>query len=733
MKSPSPADTPAATTPGLPDLPDLASPLCYTNRELSWLEFNARVLEEGLDETVPLLDRLKFLAIVSSNFDEFFQIRVGGLKEQLHAGVEERNADGLSPQEQLKRISMRTHELVDAQYKCFREIVMPGLEQIGIRFRKVRDLGGKQKEFVDNYFTDVVFPVLTPLAVDPAHPFPHVLNKSLNIAVTLRGTGRGRRHETSLAIVQVPGVLDRLVRLPEEASADGGGQIDYVLLGDLIAAKSINLFPGLKVLSTFSFRVSRNADLDVDEDEADDLLKAIEKELRARNRGEAVRLEHHADADPETLDRIRTALGLDAEDCYAVQGPLQLSDFLGLYGVEAGVKYREAPYTPQPSPLLRDTAHIFEAIQKQDILLHHPYESFGAVIDFIRQAANDPNVLAIKQTLYRAGSDSPIMAELQRAAENGKQVTVLVELRARFDEQANIKWARALEKAGVHVVYGLIGLKTHCKVALVVRREGSQIRRYVHLGTGNYNPSTARMYGDVGLFTCKEAFGADATALFNLLTGYGRAPSWHRLCVAPIGLRERVIELIDREAKIAADGGRGRIIAKMNSLVDPLVIQALYRASRAGVEIDLIIRGICCLRAGVPGLSERIRVRSIVDRFLEHSRIFYFEAGGAGEVYCSSADWMPRNFIRRVETMFPIEDPVLRTRMVDEILAGMLADNVKARILQPDGTWKRVERGPDEPEWRSQFRFMERAKSSSSAAAPEHFAVRTIHSEPPEK
>lgn len=700
--------------------PDLSDPSCYINRELSWIEFNARVLEEALDEAVPLLDRLKFLGIVSSNFDEFFQIRVGGLKEQLQAGVEERNADGLSPQEQLRRISLRTHELVQTQYDCFRSTVMPGLESIGIHIRKVRDLKDTQREFVEKYFLDVVFPVLTPLAVDPSHPFPHVLNKSLNIAVTLRGVEAARRHETSLAIVQVPAVLDRLVKLPEIEP----GATDFVLLGDLIGSKASELFPGLKVMSTFSFRVTRNADLDVDEDEADDLLVAIEKELRARNRGEAVRLEHHADADPETLERIRVALHLEPEDCYPVHGPLQLSDFMGLYGLEIGAKHREVPYTPQTPAMLRDSGNLFDTIQKRDILLHHPYESFGPVVDFIRQAANDPNVLAIKQTLYRAGTDSPIVAALQRAAENGKQVTVLVELRARFDEQANIKWARALEKAGVHVVYGLIGLKTHCKVALVVRREGARIRRYVHLGTGNYNPSTARLYGDVGLFTCKEAFGADATALFNLLTGYGRAPSWHRLCVAPLGLRERVIDLIDREAKIAAEDGHGRVIAKMNSLVDPLVIQALYRASMAGVKIYLIVRGICCLRPGVPGLSENIRVCSIVDRFLEHSRVFYFEAGGKGEVYCSSADWMPRNFIRRVETMFPIEDGDIRKRLVNEILAGMLADNIKARILGPDGSWKRTVRQQGEAEWRSQVRFMELARNPAVPLTPAPFEVR---------
>ncbi len=705
-----------------PETADLTSPSSYINRELSWLEFNARVLEEAQDPSVPMLDRLKFLGIMSSNFDEFFQIRVGGLKEQMHAGVEERNADGLSPQEQLRRISARTHEIVAAQYACFREQVLPEIEKAGIVIRKVRDLDGVQKAFIDTYFTEFVFPVLTPLAVDPAHPFPHILNKSMNVAVTLRGAGQARRHDLSLAIVQVPAVLDRFVKLPDETP----GRTEFALLGDIIATKVPALFPGLKVVHTFSFRVTRNADLDVDEDEADDLLTAIEQELRARNRGEAVRLEHHADADAATLERLRLALKLDPEDCYTIQGPLQLNDFMALYGLEAGASLRETPYTPQVPAALRDVESIFTAIQKQDILVHHPYESFTCVADFIRQAAADPNVLAIKQTLYRAGTDSPIVAALQRAAENGKQVTALVELRARFDEQANIKWARALEKAGVHVVYGLIGLKTHCKVALVVRREGTQIRRYVHLGTGNYNPSTARLYGDVGLFTCKEPFGADATALFNLLTGYGRAPSWHRLSVAPVGLRERVIELIDRETQNAAAGRSARIIAKMNSLVDPQVIQALYRASKAGVSVDLVIRGICCLRPGVPGLSDNIRVRSIVDRFLEHSRIFYFEAGGAGEVYCSSADWMPRNFVRRVEAMFPIEDRPLRDRMVEEILKTMLGDNVKARLLQPDGSWVRVRRGPDEPERRSQFQFMELARSATTSGKTIPFEVRPV-------
>ncbi len=695
----------------------LDDPTLFINRELSWLEFNQRVLDEALDPQVPILERLKFLAISASNLDEFFMVRVAGLKQQLAGGVVETSADGLRPAEALARISVRAQRMVAEQYRVLRNEILPGLGQIGIRVLVPSELDGEQKKLLGSHFTNHLYPALTPLAIDPGHPFPHLRNRTLNLAIALdRGVGGRAGAVAGFAVVQVPAVLGRFVEVPQPQARRA-----YVLLEDAIAMHVGDLFPGTRILGVWPFRVTRNFDLNYDEDESADLLQTIQKEVRRRDRGNAVRLEIGHGADPGVRRFLADALRLGNDDVYAVDGPLHLAD-LGVLGAgdDHPREARDEPAAPQQVPRLRDAASTFEAIALQDVLLQHPYETFEHVVDFIEEAADDPNVLAIKQTLYRTSGDSPIVKALARAAEAGKQVTALVELKARFDEENNILWARALEEAGVHVVYGLIGLKTHCKVALVVRREGKGIRRYVHLSTGNYNPSTARIYTDLSLFTCRDSFGADATALFNLLTGYSQPASWKRFIVAPMELHNAVVSMIEREAEHARNGTGGRIIAKMNALVDPEVIKALYRASQAGVKIDLLCRGICCLRPGVPGVSENIRVASIVDRFLEHSRVYYFGNGGKEEIWLSSADWMPRNFVRRVEIAFPVEDAALKARVRDEILAVQLADNVKTRVLRSDGTYERV--GPTvkgEEAIRSQMRFSELARSRAEPSIVE--------------
>ncbi|HVX95970.1 MAG TPA: polyphosphate kinase 1 [Polyangia bacterium] len=709
-----------------PPVADPANAKLFINRELSWLEFNSRVLDEARDSSVPLLERLKFLAIVASNLDEFFMIRVAGLKQQLSGNVAETPADGMTPAEQLAAISARAHAMVAEQYRVWRDEVGPGLERAGVRILRGHQLTPEQKAHLSGYFSREVWPVLTPLAVDPGHPFPMLANRSLNLAILLhREKEKVARRQTVLAVVQVPSVLKRINEVvpaaPQPQPQDGGPasaaplvpRFSYMLLEDLIALHAGDLFPGFRVVGCSAFRVTRNSDLSIDEDEADDLLKTIQKELRRRERGSAVRLEIAHDTPAEIVTYLRQVLRLDEEDVYRVDGPIHLADLGPVASAAADLReLRDEPFSPQIVPPLQEYDDIFRVIGQRDILLQHPYESFEDVVEFISEAASDPKVLAIKQTLYRTSADSPIVRALIRAAENGKQVTAVVELKARFDEAPNIQWARALEDAGVHVVYGLIGLKTHCKVSLVVRREADKIKRYVHLSTGNYNPATARLYGDLSYFTARDAYADDAGALFNLLTGYSSPPSWKRFHVAPLGLQERIISLIDRETAL---GPRGRIIAKMNALVDATVIKALYRASQAGVQIDLIVRGICCLRPGVPGTSDNIRVTSIVDRFLEHARIFYFENGGKREVYLSSADWMPRNFQRRVEVMFPVDDEELRDRVVDEILAVALRDNVKARRLLSDGNYVRVRPEGDAPTVRSQYRFMELAREKAQA------------------
>jgi polyphosphate kinase len=663
-------------------------PRLFVNRELSWLAFNDRVLAEARDKSLPIYERLKFLAIASSNLDEFFMVRVAGLKRQLINGVAEAAADGMTPADQLAAISERAHAMVAELYRIMREEVLPALTSHGVSLVTPDAFTADQKAVARAYFTKNVFPALTPLAVDPSHPFPHLRNKSLNIAVTVYRPEKKRKRlpkETLLAVVQVPGMLARLVRLP---AGPGQNQV-YVLLEDLIAAHVADLFPGYAVKGneTAAFRVIRNWDLNVDEEESEDLLSTIQQELRKRDRGAAVRLTIAGHASADLVRQLQAALKLEEIDVYRIGGPLQIIDLNALADVDTRPEMRVEAVQPVVPHALRDADSIVSVVAKGDVLLHHPYESFEPVVRFIEEAAEDPNVVAIKQTLYRTSGDSPFVKALSRAAENGKQVTALVEIMARFDEANNIAWARRLAENGVHVVYGVIGLKTHCKVAVVVRREGADLRRYVHVGTGNYNPTTARIYTDISLFSAREETADDVSALFNLLTGYSEPPQWKRIAVAPFGLQDKLIQLIDREAQKARAGEPARIIAKMNALTEPVVIRALYAASEAGVSIDLIVRGICCLRPGVPGISERIRVTSIVDRFLEHSRVFAFGHGEKAEVFIASADWMHRNLHRRIEVLFPVEDRALRLRLLDEVLGFALADTVKARRLQPDGRY----------------------------------------------
>ncbi len=703
----------------------LDSPSLYINRELSWLEFNRRVLEEAHDPEVPLLERLKFLAIFSSNLDEFFMVRVGGLQQKVHSGIAVGSgADRMPPAEQLDHISQTVRQLVAEQYRSLYTEVLPQLEAEGIVLRGRQDLTEQDQQHLHEVFRREIFPVLTPLAIDPGHPFPHLLNKSLNLAVLLSSP----RHEDMLfAVVQVPAVLPRFVQLPltPNPSPPGGEGLGvrgyaFVPLETVIRMHLQDLFPGLGLHHATVFRVTRDSEYEIDDDEVEDLLKTIEEEVRKRRRGAAVRLEIESDALPEVEQFLMNALDLQSQDLYHIPGLLDLTGLFQLHSLPGFPNLKDPQFVPQPVAEFVQAPSPWAAIRARDILVHHPYESFGPVVDFIEAAAADERVLAIKQTLYRTSSDSPIVHALQRAADNGKQVTAVIELKARLDEERNILWARELEKTGVHVVFGFVGLKTHCKVALVVRREDDGIRRYVHLSTGNYNPQTARLYTDLGFFTCNTEFCEDASALFNYLTGYGELPRWHKLVVAPSRLQSFMVQKIEQERANQLAGRGGRIIAKMNGLLEPVVVQALYRASQAGVRIDLICRGICALRPGIPGISDHIRVISIVDRFLEHSRVFYFENGGESEVYIGSADWMDRNLSRRVEVVFPIEQPDLKQRLIDEILATCLADNVKARELSADGTYRRVEARPGQPRVRSQERFLELAvqRSSGRSAGP---------------
>ena len=689
---------------------ELDHPSLYINRELSWLEFNRRVLEEARDPQVPLMERLKFLAIFSSNLDEFFMVRVGNLQQKVEAGITRGSGgDRMPPAEQLSRISTLVRELVAEQYRCLQEEVLPALREHGIEIRRRRALTDQDRRHLRQVFQSQIFPVLTPLAIDPGHPFPHLLNKSLNLAVVLRRPGDP---DPLYAVVQVPSVLPRLMELPPSNDAHPPLAYAFTALETAIRTNIGELFPGMVIVESVAFRVTRDSEFELDED-VDDLLRAIEENVKQRRRGQAVRLEIEADAPADLEQFLMAALDLTAADVTRCPGMLDLTGLFQIYSLPGFNELRDPPFVPVPVRDFALAANPWQAIRNRDILVHHPYESFKPVVDFIEAAAVDERVLAIKQTLYRTSSDSPIVRALQRAADNGKQVTALIELKARLDEERNILWAKELEKAGVHVVYGFIGLKTHCKVALVVRQdEDGVLRRYVHLGTGNYNPQTARIYTDLGLFTANPEFADDVTLLFNYLTGYAELPQWQKLIVAPSRLLTFMLERIEREAQIQKSGGQGRIIAKINGLLEPRIVQALYQASQAGVPIDLICRGVCALRPGLPGISDTIRVRSIIDRFLEHSRIFYFANNGQPEVYIGSADWMDRNLMRRVEVVFPIENPELKARLIDEILATSMADNVKARELQPDGSYRRVVIKEGERAIRSQQHFLELAAES---------------------
>jgi polyphosphate kinase len=706
----------SASVPPAPGEPDLRAPSLYLNRELSWIEFNARVLAEAENDAVPLLERLKFSAIVSSNLDEFFMVRVAGLKQQLTGDVGELAADGLTAHEQLVKISARVHDLIAQQVASLTGDLLPALARDGTFVLVKPDvLPSEALAALDERFHNEVFPILTPIAIDPGHPFPHVRNKSLNLGVMFSREGES---EPGFGVVQVPMMLPRLL---EVSGLKTDARHSFVLLEDLIARHVGTIFPGVRLKGVYVFRVTRNFDLEIDEEEAQDLLQTIQQELRRRERGAAVRLEVAGEPTPDSLAKLVRALKLDPErDVYRTP-LLNVSDLMGWVPREERRDLRDDPYSPLIVPPLRDAEDIFAVIREGDVLLHHPYESFDTIVDLVTRAAEDPDVLAIKQTLYRAGGDSPIVKALARAAETGKQVTAIVELKARFDEESNIQWARTLEQSGVHVVYGLLGLKTHAKCLLIIRRERGGLRRYVHLATGNYNTGTARLYGDVGLLTARPAIGADASSLFNLLTGYSAPAKWNSLIVAPLGLHEATLGLIAREAEHARQGRPARIVAKMNALVDEDVIEALYRASQAGVPISLIVRGICCLRPGVPGVSENIEVRAIIDRYLEHGRIFHFANAGKDEVYISSADWMPRNFHRRVEAMIPIEDPLLRSRLID-ILGIQWSDNVKSWTLGPTGAYARTQPRPGAQPIRAQQRFIEltrdKVKGADQAARP---------------
>lgn len=657
---------------------DLTKPEYFYNRELSWLKFNLRVLKEAMVKDTPLLERLKFIAISASNLDEFFMVRVAGLWSNFDSGIEKRDASGMSVHEQLVAISQAAHEQVRTQTKSLIAL-MAEMDAVKLHFRRVKDLSELGKDWLEEYYREVVFPVLTPMAVDASRPFPFLANKTLNLAVELiKADG-----EHSMGLIQVPSVLDRIVEVEPE------GKRTFVFLEDIIASHCHDLFKGCHILDMVSFRVTRDSDLDLEEDDSVDLMKEVEESLRKRKRGAAVRLEIFKTNNNRIKKFLEENLDVTEMEVYEINGPLDPTCFFKFIGMKGMWPWLYEPFVPQRPLELPDDSDLFAAIRANDILLHHPYESFDPVVKLVSDAADDPQVLAIKQTLYRVSGNSPIVAALARAAENGKQVTVLVELKARFDEENNILWARRLEKAGCHVIYGLVGLKTHAKIILIVRKEDNGIKRYLHLGTGNYNDSTAKLYTDLGLMTANDEFGSDASAFFNLLSGYSEPPVWNKLVMAPLGLREKIYALIDNEIAMVRAGREGHIIAKMNSLIDQPVIQKLYEASAAGVHIDLIVRGICGLRTGIEGISDNITVRSIVGRQLEHSRIFWFANGGEEQLYLSSADWMPRNLNDRVELFFPVETEE-HIHRIKALLDLYLRDNVGAHMMQSNGTYRRV-------------------------------------------
>ena len=709
------------------EAPDLSDPQLYLNRELSWLSFNERVLGLAARRDVPLLERLKFVAIAASNLDEFFIVRVGGLeraRRQRRSGFES-GPDGLRVAEVLDAAHAQASQLAADTSRVLHQHVQPSLQEEGIEFVARDAIAGQLGAEVQAYYTREVHPTLTPIAIDPSHPFPMLRSGTLNLALRLApaeaGGGRPgleRREGPLFAVVQVPSVLPRFVAFPSPRSAHR-----FVALEDIVARHAVELFPGHRVLEAESFRLTRAGDLDIAEEEAEDLLSTIQDQLRRRDRGEPVRLELSERASDELTRYLLKRVELDDERLHRAHGLIAPAALMQVYGAVERPDLKEPSFSPLPSPRLRYAHNVFRAVAERDVLLHHPYESFRHVIDFIEQAADDPDVVAIKQTLYRTSGDSPIVRALARAAERGKDVTALVELKARFDEANNIAWARKLEEAGVHVVYGLLGLKTHCKMLLVTRREGRSLRRYLHLGTGNYHPSTARLYTDLGLFTAREDITHDAMILFNVLTGYAELPPMNQLVVAPFTLRQHVLERIATEIAHAEAGRPAGLVAKMNSLVDGEIIRALYRASRAGVSVDLLIRGICCLRPGVPGVSENIRVRSILDRFLEHSRVFHWKNGGRPLLYLSSADWMPRNLNRRIEVCFPVLDPELARRITDHMLPIELADNQHAWQLGPDGRYTPMVPEDGAPKRRAQSEFIaeaiERSKRHRQGVRPQ--------------
>lgn len=676
---------------------EFTKPEYYMNRELSWLQFNERILLEAKDKGNRLFERLKFLSITASNLDEFFMVRVASLKDMADAKVNKADLAGMKPKEQLSEINNETHEFMVRQYNTFNRSLLPLLEKEGLHiFTHHEQMNKEQCEYADKYFDETIYPILTPMAVDSARPFPLIRNKSLNICVLLENKGR-----EDYATVQVPSVVSRIVELP----SDEGRTI--ILLEQIIERNIGKLFSSHNVICAYPYRVTRNADMSIDEDDASDLLEEIEKQIKKRQWGDTIRLELEEKCDKKIIKFLRQELVVNDNGIYKINGPLDLTFLMKLYGIDGFEGLKDKKYIPVQSSMINDDEDIFTQISRKDILLHHPYESFDPVVEFIRQAASDENVLAIKQTLYRVSGNSPIIASLAKAADNGKQVTVLVELKARFDEENNIQWAKKLEKAGCHVIYGLVGLKTHSKITMVVRKEEDGIKRYIHLGTGNYNDATAKIYTDMGLLTCNEAIGEDATAVFNMISGYSEPKQWNKLSLAPYWLRNRFLYMIKREIKYAKEGKQAFITAKMNSLCDKEIISALYEASCAGVEINLIVRGICCLKTGIAGVSENIHVRSIVGTFLEHSRIFYFGNGGNEEIYMASADWMPRNLDKRVEILFPVEDENIKNEIIN-ILNIQLADTLKAHILIGDHYEKVDKRGKELMS--SQMYFCEQAK-----------------------
>lgn len=703
-------------------------PRNFINRELSWLEFNARVLEEAEDASNPLLERVKFAAIFSGNLDEFFMIRVANLKELSLAGSATLPPDGLTPAEQLDAISTRCHELMQRRDALLNTSLLPALRDHGLRLLRVGELDEGQREVVESRFLNEIFPVLTPLTVDPSHPFPHLQNLSSNLIVTFESS---EDDELPYAIIQIPTVVDPLIEVPSTA-----GGTDVVHISDVVREFAGELFDGLSIRGSWLFRVTRNSDLALEEQEVENLLQDLERELRNRVFRRVVRLEVEHGTPDSVLQILSAGLELPSRKIYEIEGVIDVGSLMRLLRIDRYRHLKDPPFNPRLAPVLNTSGSIFSVLREQDLLLHHPYESFSTVVELLQHAALDPKVLAIKLTLYRTSGDSVIIQALKQAAENGKQVTAVVELKARFDERNNIVWARELERAGCHVVYGIVGLKIHCKAALVVRREGGRIRRYVHLATGNYNSATARLYTDIGFLTSDPDIGEDTSRLFNILTGYtarnirdiqqGRRaePEFSKFHLSPFSMRDYFLELIEDEIRLHSPSSPGLIQAKLNSLVDAPIIEALYRASAAGVRVNLLVRGICCLRPGLPGVSDNIHVVSVVDRFLEHPRIYHFRHGGADLVFASSADWMPRNLDRRIEVLFPIEAREPRMRVIDEILGIALADNVKARKLLPDGRYVRVTPAEGEPRLRSQSRFIELAREAGLKSAPYDDAVR---------